>query len=131
MLTDQDAKTYGAALANAMRHVPIGITQKALDFSALAFCIINMETPRVMASARIARERRTNPNAQPRGPAEVFQFRPPNNPPPPQPTPTAAAASGGGLGAGVVGAVARGDRPLEPGFEGFTGDGIDSPIGGH
>jgi len=116
MLTDQDAKTYGAAIANAMRHIPIGITQKALDFSALAFCIINMETPRVMASTRNARERRRNPNAEPRGPAQVFEFRPPPaaaSPPPPPP---------------------NGAAPVQPdvsGDVGFTGDGIDSPIGGH
>lgn len=114
LLTDQDAKTYGGALANAMRHVPIGVTQKALDFSALIFCIINMETPRVMASARNARERRRNPNAEPRGPAQVFEFRPPNPPPPPQPS-----------------AASPPPQPEGMAAEGFTGDGIDGPIGGH
>jgi hypothetical protein len=106
LLTEQDAKVYGTALANAMRHLPIGATQKALDFTALAICAFNMETPRVYASMRNQQQRRAQAATPPPPGATVFQFRPP---------PANGAAP----------------EPSGSGVEGFTGDGVDSPIGGH
>jgi hypothetical protein len=72
LLNDQDGKAYAQALVNAMRHLPVGVPQKVTDFSALAFMVFNMESPRVLRSAQLAAQRR-NP---PRGPATVFQFHP-------------------------------------------------------
>lgn len=117
LLSEADAKTYGAAVANAARHLPIGATQKALDFAALAICTINIETPRVYASVRNSRARRAARDGQsPQGGgATVFQFRPPppNSPPPPAPS-------------------APGPVPPDgAGADGFQQDGIDGPIGGH
>lgn len=114
LLNDADAKTYGAAIANAMRHLPIGATQKALDFTALMICVVNFESPRVYHSTVNARERRRQRSspATPEPPsATVYQFTQPNSPPPS--SKPAATANGSG------------------GDEGFTGDGIDGPIGGH
>lgn len=114
LLNDADARTYGTAIANAMRHLPIGATQKAIDFSALLICAINMETPRVYQSMRTARARRHQQQQQTEteapGGATVYAFTRPSSPPP-QPAPPAGPS-------GVV-------------MEGFTGDGIDAPIGGH
>jgi hypothetical protein len=111
LLTDADATTYGRAIANAMRHVPIGVSQKALDFSALAFCVVNFESPRIYASTRARRQRRSSAE-QPAPTATVYPF--PSAAPQAPPHPSAAAAPNGG---GTV--------------EGFTGDGVDAPIGGH
>jgi hypothetical protein len=72
MLNDDDAKRYGAALANALRHMPIKAAQKTIDYSTLVMVAFVMETPRIVRSAQLARQ----PKAQPRGPAQVFQFVP-------------------------------------------------------
>jgi hypothetical protein len=73
LLSDADAKTYAVAWQNAMRHIPIRVQQKYIDFTALAFAIGQFEFPRIMLSAQIARQqaRRASPGAAP-----VFQFRP-------------------------------------------------------
>jgi hypothetical protein len=116
LLTDQDAKTYGTALANVARHFEISATQKMLDFSALFICACNMETPRVYASVQARRARRERDQKPPPPSAQVFQFRQPGPPPPAAPsTPGPEQAQPDGVG-----------------VEGFTGDGIDAPpIGGH
>jgi hypothetical protein len=112
LLTDADAKAYGQAVKNVARHYPIGVTQKGLDLYALAMCMINVEGSRVVASYRNTRRRR-DPPPQPAPTATVYPF--PSNPQQPPPTSTAAAAPNGNGGA----------------VEGFTGDGIDAPLGGH
>ena len=97
MLADDDAKRYGTALANALRHMPIKAAQKTIDYSTLVMVAFVMETPRIVRSAQLARQ--PNP-PQPRGPAQVFQFVPnPAQQSPPSPPPAAAATSptdGGG-----------------------------------
>lgn len=98
MLTDDDAKRYGAALANALRHMPIKAAQKTIDYSTLVMVAFVMETPRIVRSVQIAR----TPKPPQRGPAQVFQFVNPNpgaaNPPSPAATATPASPTGDGAG---------------------------------
>jgi hypothetical protein len=75
LLSDADARRYGAALANALSHLPVKVAQKYLDFSTLAFCVFEMELPRVMLSHQLAQARKPAPGAAPS--AEVFQFHQP------------------------------------------------------
>lgn len=123
LLSDNDAKVYGAALGNAVRHLPIGASQKALDFSALIIAAMNFETPRVYQSMHNARARRAQRGSEaPGAGATVFQFRPA----PQAGSPTAAAAaapSSAQAPAAANGGGLSGD--------GFQADGIDGPIGGH
>lgn len=101
MLNDDDAKRYGAALANALRHMPIRAAQKTIDYSTLVMVAFVMETPRIVRSVQLARQ----PKQPPRGPAQVFQFVPnPAQAPSPQPSPAAtpspsptSSASGSGM----------------------------------
>jgi hypothetical protein len=90
LLNDDDAKKYGTALGNALRHLPISAAQKTVDFSALIFIAFAIETPRVVRSAQLARER-SSPR---RGSAQVFQFHPPSpaSSPPAAPPETGAEA---------------------------------------
>ena len=100
MLSDDDAKRYGAALANALRHMPIKAAQKTIDYSTLAMVVFVMETPRIVRSAQLARQA-TAP--RPRGPAQVyypFAGQPTpgaNTPTQAATTPTPSAADGSGL----------------------------------
>ena len=82
LLSDADALRYGTALANALRHMPIRAAQKTIDYSTLVMVAFVMETPRIVRSVQLARAPKPPPN---RGPAQVFQFHPPQ----PTPTPTA------------------------------------------
>lgn len=119
LMTDQDAKVYGTAIANVMRHFSIGASQKAIDFLALFICATNMESPRIYMSMRNRQARRAGQQPQqPRGPAQVFEFTPrPASTPAGQPAPSDPAPVQ--------------QQPDGGGVEGFTGDGIDAPIGGH
>jgi hypothetical protein len=113
MLSDDDAKRYGQALANAARHMPVKVAQKYVDYSTLAMVVFVMETPRIVRSAQLARQPRTPP----RGPAQVFQFVNPGANTPPQAAttpPPSPAAEGSGLPP-----VAEG--PLD--FSAFGGEG--------
>jgi hypothetical protein len=100
MLNDDDAKRYGTALGNALRHLPMRVAQKTVDYSALVFVAFAIETPRIVKSAQLAAEKR---NPQPRrAPAQVFQFvspasapSPASPPPPADPSATPAPASQG------------------------------------
>jgi hypothetical protein len=83
MLSEPDAKRYGQALANALRHFPVQATQKAIDFSVLAFCIFEMETPRIVKSVQLAKLPPHLRRQAQRGPAKIFEF----NPPPPSDAP--------------------------------------------
>jgi hypothetical protein len=95
MLSEVDAKRYGQALANALRHFPVQATQKAIDFSVLAFCIFEMETPRVVKSIALSKlppHLRRQAQAQ-RGPAKIFEFTPPpSDAPQPSGSPTSGSA---------------------------------------
>jgi hypothetical protein len=90
MLSDDDAKRYGTALANALRHMPIKAAQKTIDYSTLVMVAFVMETPRIVRSAQLARQPKAQP---PRGPAQVFQFVPNPAQAPASPPPAAAATS--------------------------------------
>lgn len=80
LLNDPDAKAYGTALSNALRHLPVTMAQKWIDFSALGLAVFAYEGPRVAIDMQL-RQQRQQPRPRPQGPAQVFQFRPP---PPPQ-----------------------------------------------
>ena len=73
LLSEADANRYGAALSNALRHMPIRAAQKTIDYSTLVMVMFVMETPRVVRSIQLARA----PKSPNRGPAQVFQFHPP------------------------------------------------------
>jgi hypothetical protein len=91
LLSDDDAKRYGTALANALRHMPIKAAQKTIDYSTLAMVIFVMETPRIVRSAQLARA----PKQPLRGPAQVYYpfAGNPNPQAPPSPPPATAATS--------------------------------------
>ena len=109
LLNDADAKAYGLALRNALRHVPVTIAQKYFDFGALAVAVATYEFPRVALSAEL-RAAATQRSGPARGPAQVFQFaQPPVTAREPGPTPTF--------------------TPPDVG-PGFVQDGADGPIGG-
>ena len=122
MLSDDDAKRYGAALANALRHMPIRAAQKTIDYSTLIMVAFVMETPRIVRSAQLARQPRTPP----RGPAQVYYPFTVQNPPPGANTPSQAATTtpvnqaqaGTGDGSGLP-PVAEGP----PDFSAFGGEG--------
>ena len=117
MLSDDDAKRYGTALANALRHMPVRVAQKYVDYSTLVMVAFVMETPRVVRSIQIARA----PKQPQRGPAQVFQFVQPQPQPqpasPPSPSPAATATSPTD-GAGLP-PIAEGP----PDFSAFGGEG--------
>jgi hypothetical protein len=108
MLNDQDARVYGQALQNALRHIPIRRAQKTLDFAMLVVAACQFEIPRVYLSAQIARQKaaqaRRGPvaTAYPAGPVPFNPPPPPPGSPPPQspmsPTGTAAGATANGAG---------------------------------
>lgn len=85
LLNDLDAKAYGMALSNALRHLPITAAQKTLDFAALGIAVMVYEGPRIGIDMQ-TRQRGAQP--RPAGPAQVFQFTPSPRPAPsetPQP----------------------------------------------
>jgi hypothetical protein len=109
MLNDPDAKAYGQALSNALRHIPIKVAQKSIDFFMLAVAIGQFEVPRMYLSAQIARARATQGRrGGPPGPggATVFQFKPP-----PQGSPSPPPSGGGAPGNGAANGAANGSAP--------------------
>lgn len=96
LINDDDSKRYGTALGNALRHLPIKVAQKSIDYGALVVVAFAIETPRIVRSMQLARAPAPSPS---RGPAQVFQFHQPSQPSspatPPPVSPTAAAGSGG------------------------------------
>ena len=42
LLNDPDAKAYGLALANALRHLPVSMAQKYVDFAALGVAVFGL-----------------------------------------------------------------------------------------
>jgi hypothetical protein len=93
LLNDQDAKAYGLALANALRHLPVTMAQKWVDFTALGLAVFAYEGPRIAMDAAIRRDRQAQ-QRRPQPMGQVFQFRPPGAAGP-QPPPDAPAAPGG------------------------------------
>jgi len=83
LISDDDAKRYGQAMANAARHFPLKTTQKAIDVGAFIMAAFIIESPRVIRSVQLARA----PKGPQRGPAQVFQFVHPQPQPQPQPQP--------------------------------------------
>lgn len=81
LLNDPDAKAYGAALANALRHLPVTMAQKYVDFAALGVAVMCYEGPRIHMDMQLRRERGAAARRPPAGPAQVFQFRPAPSPP--------------------------------------------------
>ncbi len=87
MLNDPDAARYAVAVSNAMRHLPITVAQKAVDYAAFVMVAFSIESPRVVRSAQMAQAAKGRPPG-PRGPAQVFEFTggrdraagPPNGP---------------------------------------------------
>lgn len=73
MLTDADAKNYGAALANALRHLPIQVAQKYLDFGALGLAVLAYNGPRLAMDHQLRRAAR---EAAARATPNVFSFTP-------------------------------------------------------
>lgn len=72
LMNEADSKRYAVALGNALRHLPIKTTQKAVDFGAFLFCVFEMETPRITASIMLAKARQ-----RPQRPAAaVYPLRP-------------------------------------------------------
>jgi hypothetical protein len=112
LLSDDDAKRYGAALANALRHMPIKAAQKTIDYATLVMVAFVMETPRVVRSIQIARAPKP-----PRSPAQVFQFVNPNAPPPPATSASPPSAEGGASPPPIVA-----DGP--PDLSAFGGEGF-------
>lgn len=109
LLNDADAKSYGQALSNALRHIPIAAAQKTLDFSMLVIVAWGHEIPRIYLSSQLAKARRASARQQAGG--QVFQFRQP------QPPPSTAAPPGSAPGlsnpppGGASAASANGQAP--------------------
>lgn len=74
LLNDADAKNYGMALANALRHLPVTAAQKYVDFAALGIAVAAYEGPRIAMDVQLRAQRRQP--QRPIGPAQIFQFRP-------------------------------------------------------
>jgi hypothetical protein len=121
LLNDADAKQYGQALANAARHLPIAVAQKYADYSAFVMVCFAMETPRIARSVQLAQSRRQGP---PRGPAQVFQFRPPQPAPNPPAGPT---TTGGAPQTATTQETAQSPDPFPDGL-GLDGQ-LDAPMG--
>jgi hypothetical protein len=80
LLNDTDAKAYGLALSNAMRHLPFTATQKYFDFSALAVAVFAYDGPRLARDIELRQPGASQEVRRPSG--QVFHFRqPPQSPP--------------------------------------------------
>jgi hypothetical protein len=116
LLNDDDAKRYGTALANALRHMPIKAAQKTIDYSTLVMVAFVMETPRIVRSVQLARA----PKQQFRPQAVVYPFAPPQ--PASPPSSPAATATSPTDGAGLP-PIAEGP----PDLSAFGGEGPGAP----
>jgi hypothetical protein len=117
-LTEADAKIYATAVKNVARHYSLAATQKSLDWYALGLCMASMEGTRILGSYQNARARRTSSSSPRPATATVYPFPGPSVPPAANPPPPATSSP------------APSTQPDGAGLEGFTGDGIDGPIGG-
>jgi hypothetical protein len=89
-INDADAHRFGQAMTNAARHFPVKAAQKTIDVATLMIVGFAIETPRVVRSIQLARAPQPAPS---RGPAQVFQFHPPQ-PPAATTTPTPSPGAG-------------------------------------
>ncbi len=89
-MSEGDAKTLMASAQNVLRHYSIAATQRAVDWVTFASVAAFMYVPRVVA---LAQRRKDGPRREQHwsGPAQVFQFHPPQPQPQPEPPPQAAA----------------------------------------
>lgn len=83
LLNDADAKAYGLALSNALRHLPVTMAQKYVDFAALGVAVCCYEGPRIAMDMHLRNAAGRGAAPRPQGPAQVFAFRPMTAPPPP------------------------------------------------
>lgn len=121
LLNDPDARIYGQALQNALRHIPIRRAQKSLDFAMLVIAIGQFDIPRVYLSAQIARQKAAQAR---RGAAPVATVYPFNRPPPPPPaTPPAGSPQSSPQGAGGPGVGGTG----QTGGTAAAGNGASPP----
>ncbi len=99
LLNDPDAARYALAVSNAMRHLPIKVAQKAVDYTAFAMVAFSIESPRIIRSAQLAGAKPGRPPQ--RGPAEVFRFTGgPGGAPGPSPAPGGPSGGPGGPAGG-------------------------------
>lgn len=82
LLNDGDAKAYGTALANALRHLPISMAQKYVDWTAFGVAVMAFEGPRIGIDMQLKAQRQQAGRQRPQGPAQVFQFTPRQEGPP-------------------------------------------------
>jgi hypothetical protein len=79
LLSDDEAKYYGNALANAARHLPIVVAQKYFDFGALAVAFFVCDGTRFLTTVQLRREALARKAAPARMPgAVVYPFGDPN-----------------------------------------------------
>lgn len=117
MLSEADSKRYGQALANALRHMPIHAAQKTIDFGVLAFMIFEIETPRIVRSAQLARMSPHQRQAMQRGPAKIFEFASP-------PTSATPQSNGASSPTTATGSTQQDTPPIaDPPQDGIGGDG--------
>ena len=79
LLNDADAKAYGTALSNALRHLPITTSQKYVDFAVLGMAVCNYEGVRLAADYQLRQQAR---QPQPQHPGAVVYPFPQRNPSP-------------------------------------------------
>lgn len=84
LLSEPDAKAYARYVANALRHMPMTVAQKWVDFTALGGAFFVFTGGRIIQSMQLAgrigggpaAQRRPPPQQAPGGGAQVFQFTP-------------------------------------------------------
>lgn len=82
LMSEPDAKAYARYCANALRHMPMQVAQKWVDFTAFGGAFFFYTGSRIITSMQIARGGGPQQQQQPqRGPvppggAQVFQFVP-------------------------------------------------------
>jgi len=85
LMSEPDALAYARYVSNAMRHLPVAVAQKWVDFGALVGAIAFYETPRVNRSLALAMQQQPASGFRraqqqqapvPPGGAQVFQFVP-------------------------------------------------------
>jgi hypothetical protein len=97
LLNDGDAKAYGTALSNAMRHLPITVGQKYFDFAVLGMAVMNYEGARLAVDLQLRQRARQGASAGPGAVVYPFPQRPPSpggEPAPASPSPNAGAPPG-------------------------------------
>ena len=77
LLSEPDAQAYARYLHNAMRHLPVSVAQKYVDFVALGGAFVVYSGGRIVRSMQLAQQppqpQQQRPPVPPGG-AQVFQF---------------------------------------------------------